>query len=284
MLRRALLLAIIFASPAFAQARGPQGPESGRMREQEWRIPAAGGSPLMVATVFRPPGDGRAPLVVINHGSPESAAERTAMERPRYSAISAFFLARGYVVVLPLRPGYGRTRGRWLEAYGDCERPDYVAAGLRTATDIEATVDYMSAQSFVAPGRTIIVGQSAGGWGTLALSSLNPPGVPAMIDFAGGRGGHQTESDGVCRPDLLVGAARRFGATARVPLLWMTTANDSFFGPALVRRMVDAYRGAGGQTTHRTLGTFGRDGHDLAENPAGAGIWEPLISDFLKGK
>jgi dienelactone hydrolase len=284
MLRRALLLSVLFACPAFAQSAGPQGVKSGQMREQEWRIPAAGGSPLMIATVFRPPGEGRAPLVVMNHGSPDNVAERASMARPRYLAISSFFVARGYVVVLPLRPGYGKTGGRWVDDYGHCETPDYAAAGLRTAADIKATIDYMSTQPFVAPGRTIVVGQSAGGWGTLALSSLNPPGVPAMIDFAGGRGGHSPVPGGVCGADFLVKASAKYGATARVPLLWITTANDSFFDPALVRRMVDAYNGAGGQATHRALGAFGKDGHGLASNEAGAGIWEPLISDFLKGK
>jgi pimeloyl-ACP methyl ester carboxylesterase len=136
----------------------------------------------------------------------------------------------------------------------------------------------------VAPGRTIVIGQSAGGWGTLALSSLNPPGVPAMIDFAGGRGGHQAVPGGVCGADFLVKAADRFGATARVPLLWITTANDSFFEPKLVRRMVEAYNGAGGHALHRALGSFARDGHDLAASDAGAGIWAPLVSEFLKGK
>jgi dienelactone hydrolase len=284
MICRALLVAIFFAWPAVAQSPGPQGAEGGRMREQEWRIPAAGGSPLMAATIFKPRGEARAPLVVMNHGSPDDVAERTSMERPRYLAISSFFVSRGYVVVLPLRPGYGKTGGRWLEEYGRCETPDYVAAGLRTAADIKATIDYMSTQPFVAPGRTIVVGQSAGGWGTLALSSLNPPGVPAMIDFAGGRGGHQLTPGGVCGPDFLVKAAANFGVTARVPLLWITTANDSFFEPALVRRMVEAYNRAGGHATHRALGAFGKDGHSLADNEAGAGIWEPLVSEFLKGK
>ena len=69
-----LLIAFLAAlpttvQPAFAQSPGLQGAEGSKMREQEWRIPAAGGSPLMIATVFRPPGDGRAPLAVINHGS-----------------------------------------------------------------------------------------------------------------------------------------------------------------------------------------------------------------------
>jgi len=278
------LLAFVAGGPVFGQSLGPQGGQSGPMREQEWRIPAAGGSPLMVATVFRPPGETPAPLVVLNHGSPVIVAERTSMERPRFSTISAFFVSRGYVVVAPLRPGYGRTGGRWLEAYGTCARPDYVAAGLRTASDIMATIDYMITQPFVAPGRTVVVGQSAGGWGTLALSSLNPSGVPGMIDFAGGRGGGQSVPGQVCEPDLLVKAAGMFGATARLPLLWITTANDSLFDPALVRRMVEAYNGAGGYAIHRALGSFAHDGHSLAEHPAAAGIWEPNVSDFLKGK
>jgi dienelactone hydrolase len=278
-----VLLALVVACPAIAQSPGPQGAEAGRMREQDWRIPGPGGA-LMDATVFRPPGEQRAPLVVVNHGSPDNAAERPRMTRPRFTAISSYFVSRGYVVVLPLRRGYGATGGRWAEEYGRCETPDYARAGLETAADIRAAIDFMRAQSFVAADRTIVVGQSAGGWGTLALSSLNPPGVPGMIDFAGGRGGHQPVPGGVCGPDFLVKGAAKFGSTARVPLLWITTANDSFFEPGLVARMVAAYNGAGGQAIHKALGSFGRDGHSLAGSEAAAGIWEPLVGAFLKGK
>ena len=164
MFLRTLLLAVFLAVPAFAQSPGPQGPEGGKMREQEWRIPAANGSPLMVATVFRPPGESGAPLVVMNHGSPADSSQRPKMARPQYTAISSFFVSRGYVVVLPLRRGYGATGGRWAEDYGRCDNPDYFNAGLTTAADIRAAVDFMSTQPFVAPGRTIVVGQSAGGW------------------------------------------------------------------------------------------------------------------------
>jgi dienelactone hydrolase len=238
----------------------------------------------MDATVFRPRGEGRAPLVVVNHGSPVDAWQRSLMERPRFISVSSFFVGHGYVVVLPLRRGYGATGGHWAEEYGDCDTPDYLGAGLRTAADIRAAIDFMRTQPFVAHDHTIVVGQSAGGWGTLALSSLNPPGVPGMIDFAGGRGGQQPVPGGACAPDYLVRAAAKYGATARVPLLWISTANDSFFGPALVRRMVAAYNGAGGRAIHRALGAFGQDGHNLAESEAGAGIWEPLVSEFLSGK
>jgi len=278
-----LLLALLVGGPALAQSPGPQGGEVGSLREQEWRIPGLEGV-LMEATVFRPPGAGRAPLMVMNHGSPASAEERPEMTRPQFTAISSFFVARGYIVVLPLRRGYGATGGRWAEAYGACEKPDYFHAGLEAAADIRAAIDFMRRQPFVATDRTIVVGQSAGGWGTLALSSRNPRGVSAMIDFAGGRGGQQTASGGVCGPDSLVSAAARYGATARVPLLWITTENDSFFAPDLVRRMVAAYNGAGGQAIHRALGPFGEDGHALAGSDTGAVIWQPLVSAFLTGR
>ena len=104
-----------------------------------------------------------------------------------------------------------------------------------------------------------------------------------MIDFAGGRGGHQPVV-GNCTPSELVKAAGRYGATARVPLLWISSANDTFFEPKLVQQMAAAYNGAGGRATHRPVGPFGNDRHNLASSDSGAPIWQPLVSEFLAGK
>ncbi len=251
------------------------------MREQEWRIPGPGGA-MMVATVFRPQGGAKAPLMVMNHGSLANPAERLKMGRPHFTAVSSYFVTRGYVVVLPLRRSYGATGGAFAEDYGRCEAPDYLNAGLQTAADIRATIDYMRAQPFVLPDRTVVAGQSGGGWGTLALSSLNPAGVPSMINFAGGRGGHAPVV-GNCAPDALVKAAFSYGTTARVPLLWINSANDSYFDPKLVKRMAEAYGKGGGRVVHREVGPFGKDGHMLAGSDAGAPIWQPLVTEFLKG-
>lgn len=261
------------------------GPLAAQNHEQVVRIPGPGGSTL-VATVMRPPGEARSPLVVINHGSPADGSQRAKMERPRYSALSSFFLSRGYVVALPLRRGYGETGGAWAEGFGPCEAPDFFNAGLQGAADIQATLDFMRAQPYVAPDRTIVVGQSAGGWATVALSSRNPPGVAAMINFAGGRGGHQKLAGGGignCAPRSLVEAAAKYGATARVPMLWIYTENDSFFEPSLAKRMVEAYDGAGGKAVYRPVGAFGRDGHSLAGSSNGSSVWSPLVESFLAG-
>jgi dienelactone hydrolase len=270
MFLRALLVACVMAVPAYAQSPGPQGPESGKLREQEWRVPTASGTLLMQTTVFRPPGDGKHPLVVINHGSPPDSNARPAMARQRYSSLSSFFVAHGYVVAVPLRRGYGATGGGWAEDYGSCTNPNYFGAGLETASDIDATLKYMRQQPFVLAEHNLVVGQSAGAWGTVAASSLNPPGVSAMIAFAAGRGGHQP--GGNCAPGTLVKAAGRYGSTARVPLLWVNAANDTYFEPKLVEQMVSAYQAAGGNVTHRAVGPFGNEGHNLASSDSGAPI------------
>lgn len=261
------------------------GPLAAQDREQVVRLPGPNGSTL-VATVMRPPGEVKSPLVVINHGSPADGSQRFKMERPRYTALSSWFLSRGYVVALPLRRGYGETGGDWAEGYGLCDAPDYYRAGLQGAADIQATIDFMRTQPYVAADRTVVVGQSAGGWATVALSSRNPAGVAGMINFAGGRGGHQKLSGGGignCTPRSLVDAAAKYGATARVPMLWIYTENDSFFEPSLARRMVDAYDGAGGKAVYKRVGPFGRDGHGLAGASNGSSVWSPLVESFLAG-
>ena len=126
------------------------GPLAAQDRQQVVSLPGPGGSTL-VATVMRPPGEARSPLVVINHGSPADSSQRFKMERPRFTALSSWFLSRGYVVALPLRRGYGETGGDWAEGYGLCDAPDYYRAGLQGAADIQATIDFMRAQPYVAP-------------------------------------------------------------------------------------------------------------------------------------
>lgn len=267
-------LALVFAGPAAGQDTA---------RELVVSLPGPGGSTL-AARVLRPPGEIRQPLVVINHGSPADGAQRAKMQLPRFATLSSWFLARGYVVALPLRRGYGETTSAWAEAYGSCNNPDYLGAGLQGAADIRTTIDFLRAQPYVAPDRTIVVGYSAGGWASIALSSQNPPGVAGLINFAGGRGGHQRQPGGTlgnCAPTALVDAAATYGATARLPMLWLYAENDSFFAPALAARMADAYKNRGGRVTYQTLPPFGREGHDLAWESDGTPVWAPLVEGFL---
>lgn len=265
-----------------AESAGAQGSEQGATRGQPWLIPSPLSGVLMRSTVLRPPGAGPFPLAIINHASTQSAERRLDLPPPSYPALAGWFVRRGYAVVLPQRPGHGDTGGRYLEDQNGCADADFVAAGQGTAASIEAALAYMSTQSFVRRGAAVVVGVSAGGWGALALASRNPPGVRAVINFAGGRGGRSYERPGSnCAPDRLLDAARRFGSTARIPTLWLYAENDSYFPPALSRRLAEAFRAGGGTVEYRLLPAFGPEGHFLADADASEPLWSPLVQRFL---
>lgn len=280
-----LLLGGANASDGPQNAPGPQGPEEGPERHQVWLLPLPGERLLMRAAVLRPPGDGPFPLVVINHGSNQSSFLRGTLTPSDYRIVAQWFLGRGFVVVLPVRPGHGATGGPYFEDQGRCESPDYQKAGLATADSIQAAIDYMTAQPFVQKSDVVVIGQSAGGWGALALASRNPKGVSAIINFAGGRGGRADDQpDHNCAPERLVAAATEFGRTARIPTLWLYSENDSYFAPALSKRMYDAFRSGRSDAEYHLLPPVGADGHLLIDSDASVALWAPLVEQFLAQK
>jgi dienelactone hydrolase len=77
-------------------------------------------------------------------------------------------------------------------------------------------------------------------------------------------------------------AAGEFGKTARVPVTWLVAANDSYFSPALSRRLADAFRAGGGKADFHVLAASGSEGHWLAETEAGIKIAGPELDRALK--
>lgn len=278
MIRRALLAAVLLLGACTAeQALTAEG--AGELAE----IPAAHTDRLFATRICRPAAPGPARLVVINHGSPVDAAARAVMRpTPCDNEAVRWFTSRGYVAAIPMRRGYGPTGGAWVEEFGGCSRGNYGPAGLESARDILAVTRAMQARPDVARGPALVVGQSAGGWGALALSSLNPSEVGAILSFAGGRGGWQGGvPNSVCREDRLVAAAAEYGLTARVPTLWIYAANDSFFSHVLASRMLEAYRAGGGKAEFFAAPAYGRDGHGFFYGQGGSATWGPRVAAFL---
>jgi len=227
------------------------------LREEIWALPVT--LPTL-AYVVRPVGAGPFPLVVMNHGVSLNPQERAFFPFVEFRDAAMWFARRGNMVVAPTGSGYGAAaldapeRGLYslfFSKIGSCDNPNFHDAGLAVALIDAWIIDYMTEQKLVIPDSAVVVGQSAGGWAAIALSSQNLPSVKAIIAFAAGRGGRvDGKPNNNCAPDKLVEATADFGHTARTPMLWIYIENDTFFGPELSRRMHDAYTRAGGKAEY----------------------------------
>jgi dienelactone hydrolase len=278
----AVAILILTGGAATAEnVAGPQGAEEGPQRRQAWLLPLPDQTMLMRATVLRPPGAGPFPLAVINHGSTQNSQRRANMRMPEYRVAAEWFLARGYAVALPQRLGHGETGGPYLEDQGRCDSVDYRKAGLATAAAIGAAIDHLKTQLFVAKSGTVVIGQSAGGWGALALASRNPP-ISAVINFAGGRGGRvDGRASNNCAPHRLIATSGDFGRSARISTLWLYAENDTHFAPKLSKLMYQAFRMAGGRGDYHLLPAVGQDGHRMIKSAEARVLWGPIVERFL---
>jgi dienelactone hydrolase len=259
------------------------------LREELWALTL----PLpMFAYVVHPVGDGPFPLVIMNHGVSLNTQERSFFPLVEFRDAAFWFARRGYMVVAPTGSGYGAAAidlperglyGPFFSNVGNCANPNFRHPGLAVAQVDTWIIDFMAAEKRIVPKDVIVVGQSAGGWAAIALSSQNPPPVRAIITFAAGRGGRvDGKPNNNCAPAKLVEVAGEFGRSARVPMLWIYAENDSFFGPALSRRMHDAYTAAGGDAEYHLLPPFGSEGHFMIDSAEAIPIWEPLVEQFLE--
>jgi dienelactone hydrolase len=198
----------------------------------------------LTATIYRPEGAGPFPLIVLSHGSTKSASERVEIGRYRLIPQIREFIKRGFAVIVPIRRGYGATGGTFAEDYGSCSNPIYYEAGQESAKDLIAAINFGSRLPHIKSDKILLVGQSGGGFASLAAASQNPPGVIGVINFAGGRGGRANTNPGEpCFPGKLEDA----GATGRLVI----------------------------------VPPFGNNGHKLFPSKGGIPIWSAEFDKFL---
>jgi dienelactone hydrolase len=279
----AVLAALGAGTAAGQQNLGAQGAESEPNRLQQWLVPSPDSGHPSHAVLFRPSGDGPFPLAVIAHASVQNVLRRAQMPQPEYRALAGFLVARGFAVLVPERPGHGKTGGKYLEDQRGCDEADYSRAGHATAEEISAALNYLREQSFVRPDGAVVVGHSAGGWGALALAAGDPDAVAAIVVFAAGRGGHANDfPNRVCAPHTLMASAAEFGHGARIPVTWLVAANDTYFSPDLSRKLAEAFRRDGARADFHVLAASGSEGHWLPETEAGVKLAGSELDRALK--
>jgi len=282
---RAVLLAATLVAglgAGTAQAQEDHSYYGPRLIEERVRIAAASGRTI-AATILRAEGQGPFGAVILNHGVSASARERARESSDLLINAAAVFARRGYVVVMPLRRGFGATGGEMAEDPGSCSSPDYRTAESNAADDVMAAYDYARALPYVDGNRMILAGQSAGGMVALyTAGTRTPPGLQAVLAFAAGRGGDPDINPGV--PCAIEPVARVFdmiGKSIRVPVLMNYSENDLFFSPKVSRQWFDRLSASWQDAEYALQPAFGKDGHYLFGDTLGVRYWLPTVEGFL---
>ena len=223
-------------------------------------------------TLFRPPGDGPFPLVIINHG--KDPGDPHLQPRGRFVLAARELLSRGYAVAVPMRQGFADSTGPYISDGCDIE-----ANAKAQARDVLAALAALARRPDIDASRTIVMGQSHGGLATMALESFNPKGVVGLVNFAGGL---RLKNCDRWRTEL-TSAMTDFGHHAPLPSLWFYGDNDQTFDSDLWQGMFKGYTDAGGQARLVAFGTFRDDAHKMFASGPGLKIWVPAVGDFFRG-
>ena len=267
-----LLLFVGFTCGACTPARAAL--QEARLVEQlvMWPIVSGATHVELETTLYRPPGNGPFPIMIMNHG--KARGNPHLQERDRFIAISREFVKRGYAVVVPMRTGFAHSSGQYVD-----DGCNLSANGQSQADDVQGVVEFLGRQPWVDRTRILVAGQSHGGLTAMAFGTRNIPGVRGLINFAGGL---RADSGSCPWKNSLITAFADFGTKSRIPSLWFYGANDSYFNPALASQLHEAFVNAGGLAKLVAYGAFKLDAHAMSGSRDGVRIWWPETERFLK--
>ncbi len=124
------------------------------------------------ALLYTPPGEGPFPALLDIHGGPTSQSVRT------FRPFTQYLVSKGYVVLVPNvrgSVGYGKT-------YTSLDNKDFGGGPLK---DVLACKSWLIANARVDEQRVAIMGQSYGGYMTLAAATFAPTEFAAHVDLFG---------------------------------------------------------------------------------------------------
>jgi dienelactone hydrolase len=227
---------------------------------------------------------GRHPLVVLTHGTADKPEDRAHVTPWAQVNQAQWFARRGYVAIVAVRQGYGRSGGKRDSTNGGCgSHGSFEETGEASAEDLRAVMTFAAGLPEVDPDTMLSVGVSTGGFAQVALSANPPRGLKAAISFAGGNGGDGHEHN--CNLGGVIDAFHDFGKGAHkhgdLPMLWIYAQNDHWFTPAMAQQFDEAYKKGGGLNQFVMAPPDGEDGHHLYMHVA---AWSDTVTAFLKAQ
>jgi len=210
-------------------------------------------------------------------------ARRRLLERS--ADVRAVFAQRGYVVVLPLRRGFGATGGEFAEYTGSCSHPDYLGGEQAAAEDVMAAYEYARALPYVDRHRMILAGHSPEHGGPLHRRVRQPEDwwrcSLSRRDAAATRAAswRALRREALARVLDMVG--RSIQGAGDVPL----RENDQYFNPDTTRSGSSASRRRRARRV-RAAAPFGDDGHyvfgDRRASATGCRRWRALAGTTFR--
>ncbi len=228
----------------------------------------------------------RQPFALLLHGRPVDPQQFRRMGIQTYPANARWLAQQGFVVLVPTRIGYGQTGGPDVEFAGPCRAKDYrlSVAALREETRQLLTYwqdpagrDHLPP---IDPDHGMVLGESFGALGALAVADGSVRGVDAVVNVAGGDGGDFTQPDRPCAPEAVAELMQVLGHQARRRSLWLYSQNDHLWGAQWPARWFARYTSAGGPARFAALPPAPGNGHFVFNRrPL---FWQALVQGFLQ--
>lgn len=232
--------------------------------------------------IYKPGTTGRFPTLVFNHGSTGHGTDSTRFKQPVDApAVAAFFLQRGWAVVMPARRGRAASEGQYDEGFSTNRALGYtcisslsLAGADRALRDIEAAMTAILEMPFVDRERVAIGGVSHGGALSVAYAGTHPTQVKGVINFVGGWLGEPCPTMSSVNQSLL-----KRGAAYHRESIWLYAENDPYYSLSHSRENFSAFTDAGGKGSFHEFVVPAENGHWL---PAFPGIWAARLDAYLK--
>ncbi len=269
-----LVLALTLAT-AWGQTSGE--PESVVIRS---------GSATLHAVLWRPPGRGPFPAILLNHGSGRTSEElqRLGPYERNADTLGPVFARHGYVFLYLYRRGDGLSTDQGANAVELMNR-EFAAHGQearnalqlqllagRDMADAQAALAFLRARPYVDPGDVALVGHSFGGSLTVLMAEREP-NLRAVVVFSAA--GYSFDRSSELRARLLAAVGN-----IAAPVFFIHAENDYSLSSG---KMLDTRREQIGKP-HRLkiyppIGDTADEGHDFLH--LGVNIWEPAVFTFL---
>ncbi|MCX7337047.1 MAG: hypothetical protein NTY78_02700 [Pelagibacterales bacterium] len=235
----------------------------------------------ITVTIWRDDAIKKAPYLLFSHGRAGTDQERGKFGRSSEKRNSEYFVSKGFTVILPTRIGYGVSGGPDADYSGACGNKNYLEARKVAIDQSKQVLNHVFDFSYIDRTKGIVVGQSVGGFTTIGLSAENISGLKGAINFAGGDGGDPIKSaEKPCGDYLIKDTFAKYGASNKVPTLWLYSLNDKFWGEQLPKDWFAAFQKAGGKGQFISLPAYKEDGHSIFRGDLNA--WKNDFEKFIK--